>query len=128
MIPMVIQVGTGRLLKKLASSKGIRLTARKCPKTTAPATITRTIQDVRRVSKRARFSMGKLSFLRTKAMMRAPKAPMDAASVGVKKPANIPPITTIKRSRVSITPFKEASLCKKGKEGALGPFSGCRLH
>ena len=86
MMHMITMSGTGRATTQEAMSKGIRVTAKKRPNIMAPATITITMQETRRVSVMEAMNPFQLS-LRCKMLIRtANSEPTAPASVGVKKP------------------------------------------
>jgi len=109
------------------TSKGIRVTARKWPKTVAPATMTRIMQVIRVVSTRAWEKPFQDRCLPATAIRRVPKAPMAAASVGVKTPMKRPPMTAAKSRSVSTTPASEATFSRRVNR-APGMASSGRLQ
>ena len=117
MTPMIS--GAGRLNSDTQTPivDGIVVTARKCPKIVAPATIIIIMQDMRVVSFSAAPKLFQVKFRPIKAIMIVPKAPTAAASVGVKKPTNNPPITRMNRMKDSIMPVREESLSFIGTFG-----------
>ena len=74
----------------VATSKGIRVTARKCPNTMAPATMTRIMQLTRIVSSSDWTNPFQVRWRPTTAIRIVPTAPMAAASVGREEPDEDP--------------------------------------
>ena len=102
----------------------MRETARKCPKTVAPATITRIMQLMRVVSKSAATKSCQLRLRRISATASVAQAPTAPASVGVKMPPKSPPMTRMKITSVSAMPLSEASFSRRLELGPRGPSSG----
>ncbi len=125
---MMSQPGICMRVRAEASSVGMRERARKRLKTMAPAMMSSIMQELRMVSISERLSILQLRLLRQAAMTRLPKAPTEAASVGVNQPRNMPPMTAIKRSRGSMTPSSEWSFSCQDEGGEAGPSCGLRMH
>ena len=111
-----------------AKSKGSLVIAKKCPNITAPATIIITIQDVRTVSFKDLIKFLKVICRLMIPIIRVAAAPMAAASVGVKKPKNIPPITVAKIISVSDTPASDLNFIFQEERGPAGPNCGFILQ
>jgi len=111
-------------MTQVPTSKGIRVTARKCPNTVAPATMTRIMQVTRVVSTRDWTKPFQDRCRPATAISRVPKAPTAAASVGVKTPLKSPPMTATKRMRVSTTPVREAIFSRRLKRAPGMASSG----
>ena len=120
---ITIQPGRGSPVNHSATAKGICDTARKRPKTTAPATMKKIMAEVRTVSRRIRIIPRRLSCRLSAAITRLPAAPIAAASIGVNRPTNMPPITTRKSSSVSTTPLRDLSLSIHDILGPGGPMA-----
>ena len=125
---MTHQPGSGSPESHTARFDGTRVTARNFPKMIAPATITITMHEVRMDSFRHWDSLRHVSSRLRRAMTSVPAAPMAAPSVAVKKPANMPPITSINSNSVSQTPLSETNFSRHEKTGPGGPSCGLRLH
>ena len=97
---------------------GMVVTARKWPKTVAPATMTRIMQEIRAVSLSERAKPCRLRFPPISAMTMVPAAPMAAASVGVNTPTKSPPMTRRNSRKVSIRPVSEAIRSRRDAFGA----------
>src|SRR3989339_706446 len=121
---MTSQGGSGRPPTQWDRVYGIRVTAMKWPKIVAPATITMTMQLKRVVSAMdfRKFCQDNCRRITDRASVK--KAPVAAASVGVKKPKNNPPITNPKINMASIMPDKDLIFCKNVVFGPGGASSG----
>ena len=120
--------GRGSPARNSARLEGIRVTARKCPNIRAPATIIMIMQEVRSVSMSERTKIFQVNCRWKSETAMVPAAPIAAASVAVKNPTNMPPITTRKRTRVSETPLSDLKRCDQVKGGLGGPRCGRRLQ
>ncbi len=91
---------------------------------TAPVTMTITMQLIRVVSAIELMNPFHVSCLLMIAINKVTKAPAAAASVGVKIPKNMPPMTRAKMIRVSITPANDLAFSFKLVLGPGGAREG----
>src|SRR5512135_3344146 len=96
----------------------------KRPKTKAPARMVKIILVTMAVSFRESTNLGQLRRLLTRERIKAPPAPIAPPSVGVKIPANNPPITRRKRSTMSIHPLRDLILVDQLDLSPAGPRLG----
>ena len=69
-----------------------------------------------------------VSCLRTRLTTKAPKAPIPPASVGVKTPPYIPPITSKNSKSTGQVSLSDPNFCLMVDRGKAGPKSGLNLH
>src|SRR4030042_3975862 len=107
---------------------GIFVTAKKWPRMVEPAISIKTIQAVRRDSATDLINPSKLRSLLRTDKRRTAKVPALPASVGVKKPHDIPPVTMTKIRTTHITSLSDTHLSFQVDFSPLGPNEGLSLH
>src|SRR3972149_1675176 len=100
---MTTKAGRGSCPTQYATKMGIFVTTRKWPKIVEPAISIKTMQAVRSDSATDLINPLKLRSLLTTDKRRTANVPALPASVGVKKPHDIPPVTT-KKIRITHIP------------------------
>src|SRR4030042_616380 len=125
---MIRKGGRGSCPTQSSTNMGIFVTTRKCPRMVDPAISIKTMQAVRSDSATDLINPLKLMSLLTTDKRRTAKVPALPASVGVKKPHDIPPVT-IKKIRIThITSLRDTHLSFHVDLSPLGPKDGSILH
>src|SRR4030042_773770 len=125
---MIRKGGKGSCPTQPAASIGIFVTTRKCPRMVEPAISIRTMQAVRSDSATDLINPSKLMSLLAMDKRRTANVPALPASVGVKKPHDIPPVTTKKIRMTHITSLSDIHLSFHVDLSPLGPNKGSILH
>src|SRR4030042_2616917 len=125
---MIRKGGKGSGSTQSAASIGVFVTTRKCPRMVEPAISIRTMQAVRSDSATDLINPSKLMSLLTTDKRRTANVPALPASVGVKKPHDIPPVTMMKIRITHITSLSDTHLSFHDDFSPLGPNNGSILH
>src|SRR3990172_10665982 len=107
---------------------GIFVTTRKWPRMVEPAISIKTMHAVRSDSATDLINPLKLMSFLAMDKRRTAKVPALPASVGVKKPFDIPPVTMMKITITHITSLSDTHLSFHVDLSPLGPKSGSILH
>src|SRR4030043_1428538 len=126
MIQSNIQFGNGSVLIHDAASKGNRGTARKRPKIVAPATIIKTMHEIRSVSLHEAINPFQVSFFLTIQIIRPTALLAAAASVAVTIPVKRATMMIRNRMTISIASGRALHLSFHVLLGPFGPQSGWR--
>ena len=118
------QEGSSRALIHSAMPEGSPVTVRNLAKMSAPATIMKTMQEMRRVARIAPWSFFQESLPRRVLMTTARKLATAAASVAVTSPVKRAYMMTPKSTRMSSASGKARKRSRQVLLGPAGPQSG----